>query len=146
MVAVYLSTSRNVGSSEWYLAVLSVLQVASAQVMLYINSCDHEPQENDSFVLCTQFNSTWHNHFQNTGTVLWKKTGLCIFIISNIFMCSVTHKQTCTLLSEFSLLVWFSFLYAHNAANLQTCFIPKVLNLIQRGFNFPELMRTQQRK
>lgn len=146
MVAVYLSTSCNVGSSKWYLAIHSVLKVASAQVMVYINSCDHEPQETDSFVPCAQFNSTWHNHLQNTTKVLWQKTGLCIFIIYYIYMCSITYKQTCTVLAEFSLHIWFSFLYAHKAANPQKCFIPKVPNLIQRVFNFPELMRTQQRK
>jgi len=90
MVAVYLRTSCNVDSSKWYLAVPSVLQDSSAQVKVYINSCDHELQEIDSFVPGTQFNSTWYNHFQNTATVLWQKTGICIFIIYNIFMCSIT--------------------------------------------------------
>lgn len=146
MVVVYLSTSCNVVSSKWYLAVHSILHVASAQVVVYVNICDHEPQEIDNFVPSTQFNSTWHNHFQNTALVLWQKTGLCIFIIYNIFMCSITYKQTCTVLAEFSLLVWFSFLYAHKAANPQKCFTAKVASLTQRGFNFPELMRTQQRK
>ena len=58
MVAVYLSTSCNVSSSKQHSAFHSLLKAASAEVMVYINSCDHELQELDSFVLFTQFNST----------------------------------------------------------------------------------------